>query len=462
MTIALVKNWLWMLYRYSGPWQAARLRARLVSQYGLKSGMRHYRQLPPGDLHPADRAVVSDQQFFIKKKAKLGPIFKFRTRPQLCIAITDLETAGRFAATNPGCLAASHSKLQPVFPVGHLRGMQGSVHRRYRKIFVRAMRAELIDACEADSRTILRQELAELVSMADGGPVEKAAIIGSTRKMTTRLLLRLLLGARPGSTLGTTLISLYEQFSTGYAPPEEYSDKRQAFEAIRAAVMGQLQSPAGPDAHCVLKNLSDLGEVDETVIGNLIQMVEGGRFDLFSLFRWILYYLARTPGVADDIWRSGADPLSSPDAALARAVVLETLRCNQSEAVQRQLSRDVHFEGMFFPSGSLVRICLWEAHKEEAFFACPMNFEPSRFVARQHSAKQFAPFGVDQHRCLASDFVVELATLFVEEVCRYDLQASTDGPPFRGPYHWEPAQAFGIRLLPRRVCREPAPAMPAS
>lgn len=435
---------------------------RLVAQHGLRAGLRHYRQLPPGDLHPADRVVVADQQFFIKKKAELGPIFKFQTRPQLAIAITDLEMAGRFAATNPGCLTASHSKLEPLFPVGHLRGMQGSVHRSYRKIFVRAMRAELIEACEADSRTILRQELAELVSKADGGSVEKVAIIGSTRKMTTRLLLRLLLGARPGSPLETTLISLYEQYSTGYAPPQEYADKRQAFQDIRAAVMEELHSPAGSelanDTRSVLKNVSDQGEIDETVVGNLIQMVEGGRFDLFSLFRWILYYLATTPRVADDIWRSGADPLTSRDAALARAVVLETLRCNQSEAIQRQLSRDVHFEGMFFPSGSLVRICLWEAHKEENTFACPMSFEPSRFVARQHSAKQFAPFGVDQHRCLAADFSLALATLFVEEVCRYELRASADGPAFRGPYHWEPALAFGVRLLPRQARPEAAPA----
>ena len=127
--------------------------------------------------------------------------------------------------------------------------------------------------------------------------------------------------------------------------------------------------------------------------------------------------------------------------------MLETLRLEQSEAVNRVAISDIIFDGYRIPRNTVVRACLWEGHKSTRVFTDPFAFDPDRFIDRAWSIEEFAPFGLDKHRCIAADFVVVVSALFVEIVLsEYRLNMVSVGLPRLGAFHWEPGSDLAIDL----------------
>src|SRR6185436_11359571 len=108
------------------------------------------------------------------------------------------------------------------------------------------------------------------------------------------------------------------------------------------------------------------------MLGNLIYMLELGRYDLRGLLRWLSRYAADTPDWLDRIARESTAP--ARDATVAEAFVLETLRMDQSERLMRDVTEDLIVEDWLIPAGALLRVCMWEAHKDAAEFAQPFVF----------------------------------------------------------------------------------------
>ncbi len=136
---------------------------------------------------------------------------------------------------------------------------------------------------------------------------------------------------------------------------------------------------------------------------------------------------------------------------LANACVQECLRHVQAESLARRADADIEFRGHFIPRRSYVRICLWETHKDPAVFPDPFHFDPNRFVDKTYDANQFAPFGIDKHKCVAADTVMRLASVFIEELSTgFTWQAMGDNDPVRPFSLWEPSPEFTV-LLNRRV-----------
>ncbi len=199
----------------------------------------------------------------------------------------------------------------------------------------------------------------------------------------------------------------------------------------------------------MLQHLIDSGTDDETALGNLIYLFEPAHFDLYSLWHWILHSVARNRGYADQI----AHALVAQSAAahsLIRGLTLETMRLAQSEVLYRQATSNIAFEGMLFPKDEVVRVCLWEGHKDEQTFPRPFEFKPERFLNREYSLNQFAPFGLDKYRCIGAELTMSLTMLFIEELLRnFTCEIKGDGPPQLGDYHWEPNANFSFVLIPR-------------
>ena len=167
----------------------------------------------------------------------------------------------------------------------------------------------------------------------------------------------------------------------------------------------------------MLKHLVETKSDDDTALGNLIFMFEPAHFDVYSLWHWLLYYLAKNNHVADRIAEALAADRVAAD-KLVRATILETLRLNQSEVLYRQAADDIVFDGQFMPKGEVVRVCLWEGHKDEGTFTDPFAFRPERFLEQDFGLDQFAPFGLDKRRCIGADLTMALTSIFVAELCR--------------------------------------------
>jgi cytochrome P450 len=449
-----LKDFLWSLYRRTGPLHSTALWLRLIHAHGYRRGRTRFACLPPGDLAPAGRDIRRDQRHFLKQSRRFGPIFKRQLRGRLLIAIVGNASGKRFLAENAERLTAQAKQLQGFFPIGHLRAMTGETHRSYRRDFVNAMRPETIAACDDVVRAVVDAELDRLVGQHREQPISTASIIEALRTLTTRGLLRILLGIDPQSPRADYLLQCYNSFSGVYAPTKRYAgDDVERFAAIRTVVdelVAELRNDQLRDLPpCVLTHLASEGATDDTSLGNLIYMVESGRFDIYSLMRWMLKYLAENPSVAARVDTSSGSGAGGPT-PYATAVVMETLRCNQSEALNRLLTSDTEFDGFFFPAGSQIRICVWERHKDQTAFPEPFKFDPERFLSSDHAIDRYAPFGLDRHRCVAADLVVRFAALFVEQLCRrYALETVDDGAAVWGEYHWEPSRLFAMRLRDR-------------
>ena len=121
---------------------------------------------------------------------------------------------------------------------------------------------------------------------------------------------------------------------------------------------------------------------------------------------------------------------------------------DQSERLMRSVKIDFVFDGYLFPAKAFVRLCIWESHKDQAIFPEPFSFNPDRFLNEDFNITQYAPFGLDQHRCPMSDIVVKLSTLFIKSLAvSYRIEPVVETTPNRGTYHWQPGKQFTANLI---------------
>jgi cytochrome P450 len=193
----------------------------------------------------------------------------------------------------------------------------------------------------------------------------------------------------------------------------------------------------------VLYRLAANGDLDATSLGNLIYMVEIGRFDVASLMRWLVKLAAENPSVLQEIRLSHDN--GDHTSPLTDAFVLETLRLHQSERLMRIALEDLSFDGYHIPKHTVVRLCLWESHKDPETFEDPFRFDPRRFVDENYTSDQYAPFGLGRRRCPASDMAIAMAASLVSTMAN-DVSPSIveDGPPIHGAWHWEPNPSMRV------------------
>ena len=227
-------------------------------------------------------------------------------------------------------------------------------------------------------------------------------------------------------------------------------EQKAAFETIRHYIREQLNRPDASDndwlPESIIANMHKVGEVDDTLLGNLIYMVEMGRYDMYTLFRWLIMFSAQHSDFLEEI-ASEPDELANDDSSITKAFVQEALRMEQSGRLLRDVKEDIEFEGYLIPRHATVRLCLWESHKEPRTFTEPFDFNPKRFLENKFSINEFAPFGMGKHLCPLGDVANRMSTLLMKNLAKnYRIQPTAIGPAIRGMYHWEPAYSFAARL----------------
>jgi cytochrome P450 len=217
------------------------------------------------------------------------------------------------------------------------------------------------------------------------GPVAAGALRSAAKDIATILLLRLLLGVTPESPAYRQLREQLERFGPDGGPIDEVDRAAvRSFAELRSTVLAEIdrrsRSPAD-EAPSVLGHMQAAGTLDETLLGNLIQILQTGRYDLTGLLAWLLYFLAGAPEVLERIRKGGGG--DGGGHSLATAAVLETLRLAQSEYLRRRVTESIVFDGFLIPRGSLVRICIVEGHRDPANFSpIPPHFFRSAFSPR--------------------------------------------------------------------------------
>jgi cytochrome P450 len=433
-----------------------RVRARMSA---AGTGLRHALDarvcratLPPGALDPSDRSMDVDQRYVLKAAARFGPVFKTWWHGRYTTCVVGHARGRRLVADNEDVVVPRSIALMDLVPKGWIRTMRGETHQHYRRVLIRAFQAVPVSAHAADIRKIVRDHLDDLTRTPERSHREIRAAL---RTMTSSIMLMLLFGVSAGSKEHANLMQLYRRFGPEHPVREIDAQAGAAFveiiERVGRLALAMRNGGAGSAKPSALRQLVESGSDDQTAIGNLVYLFEPAHFDVYSLWHWILWHLALHRDAAERIATALATNTADAN-ALVQAAILETLRLEQSEVLYRETKSNVTFDGMFLPKDTIVRVCLWEGHKDDRAFPEPFAYRPERFVGHQYDADQFAPFGMDKHRCIGADLTMSATTLFVEELLsNFTCTVDRPGPAQLGPYHWEPNLDARISLSSRRA-----------
>lgn len=410
--------------------------------------------LPPGSLAPRClRAATTDDRYYMRQFRLHGPIFKLlwgSGRVKICVE--GFARGRHLLGQHRTALRLENTQsIERIVPAEYLRSMSPTIHPHYRHVFLEAFRGDLVATSEDLLRGTMKQGLADVARPPAAAPAPPQRLYEALNTIATRALLRTLLGVDPATPTAAALETLYRRLG-----PRGHVERAGALHEV---VFGEIRDIVGDLRRSIATASATVGDsvlrrlqeswptaVDETVIGNLIYMVERGRHDLRDLLRWIVKYLSDHPATVTAL--RGDLARSAGASALAEACVLETLRLDQSEHLNRRVIRSFEFEGFHFPKDAWVSILTRETHRNAHAFPDPDAFRPERFIARRPAADEYSPFGLGEHQCIASALTVRVCALFIEELVRgYTWTVASDGPRCFG-LHWEPSPRFAIELVP--------------
>lgn len=393
--------------------------------------------------------MIDDQFFVTKKVAEHGPIFKTMWNDRYTTCVYGNERIRRLLVDNDNMVPGTTTDLTGLFAIGAMRGMNGEDHKKYRRLFVLAVQATPFADHESIIRAWILDRLNAMARASADHVVDAQTLRVDLRDIATGIMLRMMYGVEPGTPEYAALLADYRILGPKAPVYKIMPDNAEAFRRIRVRIEKLVEEirrgPMESFPRSYLRHLLEIDSLDETMLGNLIYLHETSHFDVFSLWRWMLRMLASHPKIQERVRAASGSALRE----LSEAIVNETLRCEQVEELYRAPTTDVVFEGCLIPRDSIMRGRLWESHKDPKTFPDPYSFNPDRFIGRTYPIEQFAPFGLDKRRCVGSNFVIELSTMFVETLLKnFSLSVAADGPPVYGAYHWEPAPNFAIALTP--------------
>jgi cytochrome P450 len=344
-----------------------------------------------------------------------------------------------------------------------MRQMQGDEHRHYRKALARAIVSDDLSSCRETLERIVTSNILEYIATVTEHGNSPAAMNATLLRISTSLLVRVMFGAEAGTALHERLVKGFGELGDRALVWDVGPRQVAAFNGLRdllREMLAQRASGNGGDAStCLLYRLDDAQALDDTMLGNIIYMVEMGRFDMRGFYRWIAHYAGANPEIleciANEMQAAAAGRSTDnaqPTRSLAHAFVLETIRSDQIDRQMRRVLRDFTFGGWLFPKHAIVRVSLWEAHHDARQFENPMRFDPSRFGSDAPTTDRFAPFGIGQHTCPFASFCIALGRIFLGALARdFTPQLIEDGPQVIGRHHWEPPPKFSIAFVPRSV-----------
>lgn len=407
--------------------------------------------LPPGPLDPSENSMYSDKMFYLDRFARYGPVFKTSWGRHILVCMSGNAEGRRFLTENQDRLRGISISLKKVFPKGFLRNLTGEEHKQYRRILGAPMQSGLAGAHDQAVRTTICAQLDDYCGACRTEGPSRKALLRCLNIASTRVMIRLLYGCPEDHPAFDRLCALHDALGPNDLVWRLDAPQVALFREVREIIGGLADTPDGLAPRSCLAHIAARDELDDTVFGNLVYMVEMGRYDLYGLLHWVAKYVSCSEETISALRRDDAASLPGSRISLARAAVMETLRMDQGEGVARRACKDITHEGYFYPEGTMFRMCLWDNHKNPETFPDPFRYDPTRFVRKDYGIEDWAPFGLDSHRCVGADLSLDVATMFVEELVRnYDLDVVDDGERIRGAYHWEPSDRFtlDIRLRP--------------
>ncbi len=428
-------------------------RWRARPSYGRGSG------LPPGSLGVVPRNHERDPYHFEKLIAKYGPIFKFNVEFHPYIYIASHKRALKFLRENDDVLIGAAQPISAGIPKGFVRYMPAQTHTKYRRILLSGISTDVIDDA---SPMILSAVRAKLLQICEEGcrPANGGVLIDDNlRELIFPIVLAVFFGVRPDTPQFDQIESFFADIDTRRETCGIEDRRIRAMNGMSDWIRARIDEFAkDPDAapSCFLKSLADRQDaaaLDATVRGNWVAMVEFATVDIIGLLQWLVKMLIDYPEWAERLRQEQGAHGDAPDwgeDSLAGRIVKETLRLERSEFLTRKSTKDVWFEGYRIPKDWSIRIGIRENNRDPETFDRPTEFDPDRFLGKEYSLEEYAPFGLFRHNCIGAAFASTVGRIFVTELgTGFDIQPNGEWTTQYVPPHWRPRAGFRLGLKAR-------------
>ncbi len=435
---------------------AVLLRYRARAAYGVRRG------LPPGSLDFLATGPFIDPHFYAAAARAHGPLFKCSAlaRSQVCVA--SLGTGSEILRVFAAHLRPLSLPFHRFVPGGFLRRMEEPAHETYRRLFSSVLPRALVEHWRPVLQAAAARGLRHLAEASVAAGPHGITPAPHVERLVREAWFRVFLGVEAASEAGVRLGELFDVIDIRNLRRPSPAEIRAALGDIEAwmgrAGPGAAGSGDSPEARrsCVLGEVLDRKPDalrDATTVRNLIYMVSTSAGDVSGLLGWVLKLLSDHPGWADRLRRDAADPgdrqvIQGP--SLAARIVSETLRLQQSEFVMREIVRPFGHQGLRFPRGWLLRVCVQESHRNPDVYDRPEEFDPDRFLGPPPARDRYAPFGLDRHACVGEYLARAMAEAFADTLATFDWEVTSDGQVEMNDWrHWAPSPRFRIRLTAR-------------
>ena len=353
--------------------------------------------------------------------------------------------------------------LGPIMGEHSLLLVDGSQHKRARKLLMPAFRASVMKDYRAMITDLARREV------ATWQPGQEFRSLERMNALTLEVILRVVFGVTDESRLDRlrplvlATVDVKPVVLLGWAYPAlmrfgpwkaVVEVQRQLDELIYAEIRERRAASDLDQRTDVLTQLLHVGEAegeeplsDAELRDQLVTLLLAGHETTASGLSWSLYELGRHP----DLLAKAQAAADEQDDDYLEAVMKEALRLHPIiPMVVRQLQQDVEVDGTRLPRGTSAGPSIILSHQDPAHFPEPERFRPERFLEDKIQPNTWIPFGGGVRRCIGAGFsLMEGVAVLQEVLTAYDVEVvpgHDDHPKVR---NITSVPALGARIVVR-------------
>lgn len=357
------------------------------------------------------------------------------------VLISDPALAKQVFTTNPEVLHNIQPNLSRLLGPGSVFGLEGSAHRRRRKLLTPPFHGKSIAAYE---RIIEEETLREMASWPEGVEFET---LEPMMRITLNVILRAVFGADGAElqqlrtlmpkwvTLGSRLTVLpTPSFAPGrWGPWARLAAYRRDYEGLidkliaRARRDSELAERTDVLALFLRSSYDDGSTMTRGEIGDeLLTVLAAGHETTAATLAWAFERISRHPAVLQRL----ADEAATDANTYRQATIFEVQR---NRTVIDFAGRHVaapHYElgEWVIPQGFSIMVSLIQLHRDAQAYPDPERFDPQRFIDDKPSTVSWVPFGGGTRRCVGAAFAnMELDVVLRTVLRQFTIQA-TDAP----------------------------------
>ncbi|MFW0792523.1 cytochrome P450 [Gordonia sp. CPCC 205515] len=404
--------------------------------------------LPPGPRLPV---VVQGLGFVAARRSMLAHLTRRHGRAFTIhiplfgrvVILADPALARQLFTTSTEVVHNVHPHLGRILGTGSVFALEGTDHRRRRKLLTPPLHGKRIKGYEA---VVEAETLAEIRSWPAGRPLRT---LEPMMRITLNVILRTVFGAQdddldslrtlipPMVTAGSRLATLPD-----LPVPLGPRDPRRRFDAYRTqydSLIAGLITKTRNDSRLeerddilalMIASRYDHGTAmtDADIADELLTLLVAGHETTATSLAWAFERISRHPALLADLTAEAA----TDDNDLRTATILETQRARPViDFAGRSVVADMVELGPYrIPQGYNVLVAISLLHDDSREFTDPERFDPSRFLGTKPGAA-WLPFGGGTRRCIGAAFAHMEMDIVLRTVLRTVTIEATNAPAER-------------------------------